>query len=88
VLDEYPKIDFFVWRENAKKYFRAAFAPAFVTLFVRENIILFFGILLFFFQKIGISRAKKIVEKIRMDQNDAWKIWCHQIFLFFHNSSS
>ena len=58
MFDEYPKIDFFVWRENAKKYFRAAFTPAIVTLFVRENIILFFGILFFFSKNRNFSGEK------------------------------
>ena len=85
VFDEYPKIDFFVWRENAKKIFSNRICTCICHILFHEN---FFFLLEFYFlfQKIveiTKNRREKIVEKFRMGKNDAWKILCDQSFFYF-----
>ena len=59
VFDEYSKIDFFCVARKREKIFSSRICTCiFVTLFVREIIILFFGIL-FFFSKNGNFSSEK-----------------------------
>jgi len=59
VFDEYSKIDFFVWRENAKKIFSSRLCTCIFHILFHENLIFFLEIYYFFFKKSEFLRPKK-----------------------------